>query len=128
LRRLKAGEPFTGMDYAHSLRVFVQWKHQFRQVFQEVDLILFPTTPIVAPKFANAEDLQKATHQISRNNVAIGYAGLPCLNVPVGFDSDGLPVGMLLVGEWFNEPLVFRAGVAYQSLTEFHKMRPKLAA
>jgi len=53
---------------------------------------------------------------------------LPCLTVPVGFDSDGLPVGMLLVGKWFNEPLVFRAGVAYQSRTEFHKMRPKLAA
>ena len=56
---------------------------------KDIDLILFPTTPIVAPKFANAEDLQKATHQISRNNVAIGYAGLPCLSVPVGFDSEG---------------------------------------
>ena len=86
LRRLKAGEPFSGLDYAHSLRILVQWKHQFKRVFKDIDLILFPTTPIVAPKFANAEDLQKATHQISRNNVAIGYAGLPCLTVPVGFD------------------------------------------
>jgi aspartyl-tRNA(Asn)/glutamyl-tRNA(Gln) amidotransferase subunit A len=126
LRRLKAGEPFSGTDYAHALRILVQWKHQLRGLFEEVDIILFPTTPIVAPKFANADDLQKATHQISRNNVAIGYAGLPSLSVPVGFDPDGLPVGMLLVGKWFDEPLVFRAGVAYQSRTDFHKARPKI--
>jgi aspartyl-tRNA(Asn)/glutamyl-tRNA(Gln) amidotransferase subunit A len=128
LRRLRAGEPFSGTDYAHALRILVQWRHQLKGVFQDIDLILFPTTPIVAPRFANAEDLQKATQQISRNNVAIGYAGLPCLSVPVGFDSEGMPVGMLLVGRWFDEPLVFRAGVAYQSRTEFHKMRPKLAS
>jgi aspartyl-tRNA(Asn)/glutamyl-tRNA(Gln) amidotransferase subunit A len=35
---------------------------------------------------------------------------------------------MLLVGKWFNEPLVFRAGVAYQSRTDFHNARPKIAA
>src|SRR3984957_13283470 len=128
LRRLRAGEPFSGTDYAHALRVLAEWRHQLRGIFQDVDMILFPTTPIVAPKFANAEDLQKATHQISRNNVAIGYAGLPCLTVPVGFDSEGMPVGMLLVGKWFDEPLIFRAGVAYQSRTDFHKARPKIAA
>jgi aspartyl-tRNA(Asn)/glutamyl-tRNA(Gln) amidotransferase subunit A len=128
LRRLRAGEPFSGTDYARALRILIQWRHQFKKVFQEVDLIVFPTTPIVAPKFTNAEDLQKATHLISRNNVAIGYAGLPCLNVPVGFDRDGAPVGMLVVGKWFDEPSVFRAGVAYQSRTDFHKMRPKLTA
>jgi aspartyl-tRNA(Asn)/glutamyl-tRNA(Gln) amidotransferase subunit A len=128
LRRLRAGEPFSGTDYAHALRILVQWRHHLKGVLQDIDLILFPTTPIVAPKWTNAEDLQKATHLISRNNVAIGYAGLPCLSVPVGFDSDGMPVGMLLVGRWFEEPLVFRAGVAYQSRTDFHKMRPKLAS
>jgi aspartyl-tRNA(Asn)/glutamyl-tRNA(Gln) amidotransferase subunit A len=128
LRRLRAGEPFSGTDYAHALRVLVQWKHQLKGVFEDIDLLLFPTTPIVAPKWTNAEDLQKVTHLISRNNVAIGYAGVPCLTVPAGFDSDGMPVGMCLTGRWFDEPLVFRAGVAYQSRTDFHKMRPKLAS
>jgi len=128
LRRLRAGEPFKGTDYAHALRIIIQWKHQFKSVFQNVDLLAVPTCPIVAPKFANADDLQKATHRISRNNVGFSYAGVPCLTVPVGFDRQGMPVGMQLVGKWFTEPLVFRAGVAYQSRTDFHKMRPKIAA
>jgi aspartyl-tRNA(Asn)/glutamyl-tRNA(Gln) amidotransferase subunit A len=128
LRRLRAGEGFSGTDYAHALRILVAWKHNLKSAFQDIDLLLFPATPIVAPKWTNAEDLQKSTHLISRNNVAIGYAGLPGLSVPVGFDTNGMPVGMLLVGKWFNEPLVFRAGVAYQSRTDFHNARPKIAA
>jgi aspartyl-tRNA(Asn)/glutamyl-tRNA(Gln) amidotransferase subunit A len=128
LRRLRGGETFKGTDYAHALRILVLWKHQFKSIFQDVDIILTPTTPIVAPKFADSQDLQKATHGIMRNLVGLGYAGLPCLSVPVGFDSQGLPVGMQLTSKWFSEPLLFRAGVAYQSRTDFHKVKPKIAA
>ena len=128
LRRLRGGEPFSGTDYAHALRILIEWKHQFRSIFQDVDIILTPTTPIVAPKFADSDDLQKATHGIMRNLVGLGYAGLPCLSVPVGFDSEGLPVGMQLTAKWFNEPLLFRAGVAYQARTDYHKVYPKISA
>ena len=128
LRRLRAGEPFKGTDYAHALRILIRWKHQFKRVFQDVDMLLTPTTPMVAPKWTDAEDLQRATHSILRNCVGLGYAGLPGLNVPVGLDSQGMPVGMQLVAKWFDEPLLFRAGVAYQERTEFHKLRPKLSA
>ena len=127
LRRLRAGEPFKGTDYAHALRIIVRWKHQFKALFQDVDIIATPTTPIVAPKFAVSEDLQKATHGIMRNLVGFSYAGVPCLSIPVGFDREGLPVGMQLTGKWFNEPLLFRAGVAYQSRTEFHKAKPPIS-
>jgi Amidase len=75
----------------YSQKILVLWKHQFKSIFQDVDIILTPTTPIVAPKFADSQDLQKATHGIMRNLVGLGYAGLPCLSVPVGFDSQGLP-------------------------------------
>ena len=128
LRRIRGGEPFQGTDYANALRILVQWKHQFKRVFQKIDMLLTPTTPMVAPKWADSADLQKATHSIMRNLVGLGYAGLPCLNIPVGFDSQGMPVGMQLAAKWFNEPLLFRAGVAYQSRTDFHKMRPKISA
>ena len=52
LRRLRGGEPFKGTDYAHALRIIVRWKHQFKALFQDVDIIATPTTSIVAPKFA----------------------------------------------------------------------------
>jgi aspartyl-tRNA(Asn)/glutamyl-tRNA(Gln) amidotransferase subunit A len=127
LRRLRGGEPFKGTDYAHALRIIVQWKHQFKALFQDVDIIATPTTPIVAPKFADSEDLQKATHGIMRNLVGFSYAGVPCLSIPVGFDREGMPVGMQLTARWFNEPLLFRAGVTYQSRTEFHKAKPPIS-
>jgi aspartyl-tRNA(Asn)/glutamyl-tRNA(Gln) amidotransferase subunit A len=127
LRRLRAGEPFKGTDYAHALRIIVRWKHQFKALFQDVDIIATPTTPIVAPQFADSADLQKATHGIMRNLVGFSYAGVPCLSIPVGFDRQGLPVGMQLTAKWFNEPLLFRAGVAYQSRTEFHKAKPPIS-
>jgi aspartyl-tRNA(Asn)/glutamyl-tRNA(Gln) amidotransferase subunit A len=127
LRRLRLGEPVTGTEYAHALRIQVRWKHQMKKVFQNVDAMLVPTCPVVAPMITNAADMVKTTHNISRNNTALGYAGLPCLTVPVGFNFEGMPIGMQLVATWFNEPLAFRAGVAYQSRTEFHRMRPKLS-
>jgi aspartyl-tRNA(Asn)/glutamyl-tRNA(Gln) amidotransferase subunit A len=127
LRRLRLGEQVIGIDYARALRIQVRWKHQMKSVFQNVDLVLVPTCPVVAPLITNAADMVKTTHNISRNNTALGYAGLPCLTVPCGFNSEGLPIGMQLVATWFNEPLAFRAGVAYQSRTEFHRMRPKLS-
>ena len=128
LRRLRAGEPFKGTDYANALRILIRWKHQFKRIFREVDMLLTPTTPIVAPRWTDAEDLQKSTHSILRNCFGFSYAGVPCLSVPVGLDSQGMPVGMQLTAKWFQEPLLFRAGVAYQERTEFHKLRPKLSA
>jgi aspartyl-tRNA(Asn)/glutamyl-tRNA(Gln) amidotransferase subunit A len=127
LKRLRSGEPYAGTDYAHALRHLIQWKHQFKSVFQDVDMILAPSTPIVAPKWTDAQDMQKATNRIMRNLVGFGYAGLPGISIPVGFDSHGMPVGMQLVGKWWNEPLLFRAGTAYQARTEFHKARPKIS-
>ena len=128
LRRLRLGETTSGTDYAHALRIQVDWKYQMKSVFKNVDMVLVPTCPVVAPLISDSADMVKATHNISRNNTALGYAGLPCLSVPCGFNSEGMPIAMQLVGEWFNEPLLFRAGVAYQSRTEFHRMRPKMSA
>jgi aspartyl-tRNA(Asn)/glutamyl-tRNA(Gln) amidotransferase subunit A len=52
--------------------------------------------------------------------------GLPSLNVPCGFDHDGLPVGMQIIGRPFDEALLFRIGAAFQSATDFHTRAPSL--
>ena len=52
--------------------------------------------------------------------------GLPALAVPCGFDSDGLPVGMQLIGKPFDEATLFRVGAAYQALTDFHRQAPPI--
>jgi aspartyl-tRNA(Asn)/glutamyl-tRNA(Gln) amidotransferase subunit A len=52
--------------------------------------------------------------------------GLPALAVPCGFDGDGLPIGMQLIGRPFDEATLFRAGAAYQALTAFHTLAPPI--
>jgi len=52
--------------------------------------------------------------------------GLPSLAVPCGFDPDGLPIGMQIIGKPFDEATLFRVGAAYQSATDFHTRAPTL--
>jgi len=80
----------------------------------------------VATKIATSADMINATRQLSRFTVGLGAAGFPAMSVPCGFDGQGLPVGMQLVGPHFAEPLLFRAGVEYQKRTEFHRQAPTL--
>jgi aspartyl-tRNA(Asn)/glutamyl-tRNA(Gln) amidotransferase subunit A len=52
--------------------------------------------------------------------------GLPSLNVPCGFDADGLPIGMQIIGRPFSEALLFNIGHAFQKATAFHTKAPQL--
>jgi aspartyl-tRNA(Asn)/glutamyl-tRNA(Gln) amidotransferase subunit A len=52
--------------------------------------------------------------------------GLPALNVPCGFDDEGLPVGMQIIGRPFDEATLFRVGHAFQQATAFHRRAPEL--
>ncbi|CAO3433757.1 amidase [Azospirillum doebereinerae] len=124
LRRLRLGLPVSGVEYAESRRWLANWKLRFRALFEAVDLILTPTTPIVAARIADAADMIAATRAVSRFTYGFGALGLPAMSVPCGFDAEGMPVGMQIVGRWFDEPLVLRAGAAFQAVTAHHRRRP----
>jgi aspartyl-tRNA(Asn)/glutamyl-tRNA(Gln) amidotransferase subunit A len=126
LRRLQSGLTITAADYAQSLRWLREWRLDVSRLFGDVDMLLTPTTPLVATRIAASADMISATRQLSRFTVGIGAAGFPAMSVPCGFDGDGLPVGMQLVAAHFAEPVLFRAGVEYQHRTDFHQRRPNL--
>ena len=126
LRRLQAGVPISAADYAQSMRWLRDWRLDVSRLFGDVDFLLTPTTPLVATKIAASADMISATRQLSRFTVGLGAAGFPAMSVPCGFDSEGLPVGMQLVGAHFAEPVLLRAGVEYQKRTEFHRQVPPL--
>ena len=68
--------------------------------------------------------LLEATRDATRNTYLGAFAQLPGLSVPCGLNTDGLPIGLQLEAAWWQEPLLLRAGHAYQQVTEHHLQRP----
>ncbi len=95
----------------------------FRQAFEEVDVILGPTTP--GPAFRLGEKLDDPVTMYLSDiyTIAVNLAGLPGLSAPAGF-IDGLPVGMQLVGNYFEEARLLNVAHRYQQETDWHRRRP----
>lgn len=127
LRRLQLGLAVSAIDYAAASRRLARWKTQLRAAFDDVDVILTPTCPFVAPKIESAANMIETTRGLTRFTFALGHTGAPALSLPCGIDRDGMPVGMQLVAPWFSEGVLFRAGFAYQTVTDFHRLRPPIA-
>lgn len=127
LRRMKTGFDVQGIDMAAALERIQRWGHVVRRALDEqVHVIATPTTPITAPEIKNSADMVAITGRLLSFTYTFTPTGLPAITVPCGFDASGLPIGIQLVGAQFDEPLLLRAGAAYQSHTEFHKARPPL--
>ena len=56
--------------------------------------------------------------------ISVNLAGLPGMSVPCGFDAQGLPVGLQLVGKPFDEPTLFRLAAAYEATADWHARSP----
>lgn len=97
--------------------------NSFKQAFNEVDVILSPTTP--TPAFKLGEKLNDPVQMFLGDlyTVSINLAGLPALSHPAGF-IDGLPVGAQLIGEHFSEPTLLNLAHQYQQHTDFHQQTP----
>ncbi|MBN1331415.1 Asp-tRNA(Asn)/Glu-tRNA(Gln) amidotransferase subunit GatA [Candidatus Dojkabacteria bacterium] len=90
----------------------------FKQVFQEVDLIIGPTMPMNATKIGDAAKSPIFGELMDELAEPSALAGLPCLSVPVGFDSKGLPTGMQIFGKQKDELGVLKLGRIWEILSE----------
>ena len=126
LRRLRLGLEVSAIDYAAASRRLARWKAQLASRFDEVDVIMTPTCPFVAPKIEGATNMIETTRGLTRFTFALGHSGAPAISLPCGFDRDGMPIGLQLVAPWFSEAVLFRAGFAYQAVTDFHRRRPPI--
>ena len=100
-------------------------REDFLRTLRQVDVLLAPATPITAPSIAGFDTEVRVN--LTRLTVPINVAGLPSLSLPCGFDDQGLPIGMQLIGPPFEEALVLRAGRAYERATDWHQRRAPLA-
>lgn len=110
--------------YKKALQVKGLISKAFNEAFEKYDFILGPVAPTTALKAGQglSDPLQMYLGDIY--TVMINIAGLPALSLPCGFDRDGMPVGMQLIGKPFDEKTILQAGFAYQSSTDYHRQRP----
>ena len=100
-------------------------KQDFDRVFQDVDALVTPTSPVTAFKLGEMTGDPVQMYLIDVCTLPVNIAGLPGLSVPCGF-SDGLPVGMQLIGPHFSEELLLRIGHAYESANQWVAARAKI--
>ncbi len=110
--------------YKKAQQVRALIKQDFDAAFGAVDAILTPTAPTVAfPLGAKVADpLQMYLSDIF--TISVNLAGVPALSLPCGFSSDGMPIGLQIIGRAFDEATVLRAAHAFEQASDFHTRRP----
>ena len=99
-------------------------KNDFCNALSEVDLILGPTTPSPAFRFGEKSSDPVSMYLSDIYTVSVNLAGLPGISIPAGMHN-GLPVGMQLIGNYFNESLLLNVAHQFQQVTDWHTMTPE---
>lgn len=130
--RMEAGFFIPATHYIDALRLRAHFVQEFLDTAMDgVDAVLLPAIPFPLPTIEET-DVEKSGGPATLTMVGrftgltrpFNTLGLPTLSVPCGFDSNGAPIGLQLVGRPFTEALLYRIGHAYQGVTDFHKRVP----
>ncbi|EHO53300.1 Asp-tRNA(Asn)/Glu-tRNA(Gln) amidotransferase subunit GatA [Lentilactobacillus kisonensis] len=120
---LSAG--FYDAYFKKAAQVRTLMNNDFAKVFKDFDLILAPTAP--TPAYGIGEDVSDPMTMYMNDvlTLPVNLAGLPGMSIPAGF-SNGLPVGVQLIGRPYDELTVYQAGNAFEQNTDFNKQTPKM--
>lgn len=99
-------------------------RQDFADAFKKVDIILGPTSPTVAFKIGEKTADPVSMYLSDIYTIAVNLAGLPGISIPVGF-AHGLPAGMQLITNYFEEGLLLNAAHRYQTVTDWHRRKPE---
>lgn len=111
--------------YLKAQKVRTLIREEFRQAFEKYDALIAPTSPSVPFKIGEkaADPVQMYLSDVC--TIPVNIAGIPGLTVQAGF-SEGLPVGMQVIGKPLSEEMLLRIGFAYEQATGWQKKRPSL--
>lgn len=112
--------------YGQAQKVRTLIKADFEQAFKAVDLIACPVAPTAAFRLGEHGDDPLSMYLEDVFTLPANLAGIPGMAFNVGFDSQGLPIGMQLLAPQLGEEALFHAAHAYQTVTTWHKERPVL--
>ncbi|RMG51566.1 MAG: Asp-tRNA(Asn)/Glu-tRNA(Gln) amidotransferase subunit GatA [Gammaproteobacteria bacterium] len=99
----------------------------FRKAFEQVDVIMGPTAPTTAFGLGEKADDPVTMYLSDIYTIAVNLAGLPGMSIPAGF-SDGLPVGLQIIGKYFDEGRLLAVAHQYQQRTDWHRRLPDACA
>ena len=99
-------------------------RDDFLKAFEQVDVIMGPTAPSVAFKLGEKADDPVSMYLSDIYTIAVNLAGLPAISVPAGF-SKGLPVGLQVIGNYFDEARLLNVGHQYQQVSDWHMRSPQ---
>jgi len=127
--RIVAAGQFSVATYIEASRELILIRREIQDTFQDVDLIVTPTTPVMPTTIVNAEVPATDTGAEStvRNTAPFNLYGIPTITVPCGFSRQGLPIGLQISGPKLRELDVLALAHAYEQVTRWHLERPPLA-
>ncbi|HEX2930301.1 MAG TPA: amidase, partial [Candidatus Binatia bacterium] len=131
-RGIAVGMTITASEYLTVQRARHRIREALRATYERVGIIASPTTARVAPPLSegvkgNGDDTRHASYNHSNLLRFPSMLGLPGCSLPCGINTEGMPIGMQLIGVWFDDQTVLNAAAAYQSATDWHTKRPALA-
>ena len=112
--------------YLKAQRVRTLIKRDFDEAFKSCDVIIAPTAPTTAFKIGEKTQDPLQMYLSDIYTISVNLAGLPALSLPCGFDSEGLPIGLQIIGKHFDESTVLAVAYAYEQSTDWHKRKPSL--
>lgn len=133
LIRLVVGALIPSQILQKAYRARALIRREFHRLFRKFDLLVSPTLMFTLRKDKYAERITVRAQAEGKFGQGTGDAtilapffGVPAMTVPCGFDSNRLPIGLQIMGSYFQEETVLRAGHAYEQHTWWHKERPDL--
>jgi aspartyl-tRNA(Asn)/glutamyl-tRNA(Gln) amidotransferase subunit A len=127
--RLRQATAIDAVAYIQGVQEMYRIRRSIGDVFEKVDLIVTPTTPV--PPITIGEALEMplpgpAGELWLRNTRPFNVYGLPTISIPCGFTSRGLPIGLQIAGPHFDEAGVLAFAHAFEQATEWHTSVPTL--
>lgn len=107
--------------YLKALRTKALIKKEFDKAFETYDVILGPAAPTTAPKLGDSLSDPIKMYLGDIYTISVNLAGLPGISVPAGEDSKGLPIGLQLIGDCFQEKKIIRAAYSFEQTRDYKR-------
>ncbi len=128
LTKLRMGASIDAPAYIQAHREIDALRRTAPDIFKDIDVLVTPTSPVVAPKFADwpakFEDVVAAETTLLRNTRPFNPLGIPSVSIPCGMAGAGLPVGMQISGPPWAEARILAVAAAFERATKWHGMHP----